>query len=184
MGPEPRPGPFGGWEAPPEAHFASIDGAYGYTCGLPLEGPPICWGSYSESPNLARYPPSDQWFTAISGGGGHACGLQMDGSAVCWGDLADGPPPGQRFASMSSGVGHTCGLRADDGTVACWGDDAYGQASPPAGARFLGSEPKPPNPYDPGAPLAWSKGATPTSAMPDAQLRRGRLREAGQTLPV
>ena len=85
---------------------------------------------------------------------------------------------------MSSGVGHTCGLRADDGTVACWGDDAYGQASPPAGARFLGSEPKPPNPYDPGAPLAWSKGATPTSAMPDAQLRRGRLREAGQTLPV
>ena len=71
-GPEPRPGPFGGWEAPPEAHFASIDGAYGYTCGLPLEGPPICWGSYSESPNLARYPPSDQWFTAISGGGGHA----------------------------------------------------------------------------------------------------------------
>ena len=97
---------------------------------------------------------------------------------------AEGPPAGKRFASMSSGVGHTCGLRADDGTVACWGDDAYGQASPPAGARFLGSEPKPPNPYDPGAPLAWSKGATPTSAMPDAQLRRGRLREAGQTLPV
>ena len=117
-GPEPRPGPFGGWEAPPEAHFASIDGAYGYTCGLPLEGTPICWGSDSESPNLARCPPSDQWFTAISGGGGHACGLQTDGSAVCWGILADGPPPGQRFASMSSGVGHTCGLRADDGTVA------------------------------------------------------------------
>ena len=101
----------------------------------------------------------------------------MDGSAVCWGDLADGPPPGQRFASMSSGVGHTCGLRADDGTVACWGDDAYGQASPPAGARVLGSEPKPPNPYDPGAPLSWSNSATPTSAMPDAQLRRGRLRK-------
>ena len=85
---------------------------------------------------------------------------------------------------MSSGVGHTCGLRADDGTVACWGDDAYGQASPPAGARVLGSEPKPPNPYDPGTPLSWSNSATPTSAMPDAQLRRGRLREAGQTLPL
>ena len=34
------------------------------------------------------------------------------------------------------------------------------------------------------APLSRLNGATPTSAMPDAQLRRGRLRETGQTLPV
>ncbi|PYP95483.1 MAG: hypothetical protein DMD34_06665, partial [Gemmatimonadetes bacterium] len=27
---------------------------------------------------------------------------------------------------------HTCGLKTD-GTVACWGDDYYGQATPPAG---------------------------------------------------
>ena len=33
---------------------------------------------------------------------------------------------------VSAGGLHTCGVRTD-GTVACWGSDAYGQASPPAG---------------------------------------------------
>ena len=32
--------------------------------------------------------------------------------------------------SVSSGFTHTCGLRSD-GSVACWGDDQYGQATPP-----------------------------------------------------
>ena len=35
-------------------------------------------------------------------------------------------------AGLSEGLNHTCVVEAD-GSVACWGDNSYGQASPPAG---------------------------------------------------
>ena len=34
---------------------------------------------------------------------------------------------------MSAGFYHSCGIRVD-GSVACWGDDTAGQASPPEGS--------------------------------------------------
>ena len=37
-----------------------------------------------------------------------------------------------QFASVSAGSFHTCWVRAD-GSVACWGDDRYGRATPPDG---------------------------------------------------
>jgi murein DD-endopeptidase MepM/ murein hydrolase activator NlpD len=36
------------------------------------------------------------------------------------------------FAQVSAGGWHTCGMRTD-GSLACWGEDTYGQATPPAG---------------------------------------------------
>jgi len=36
------------------------------------------------------------------------------------------------FSQVSSGQFHTCGVQTD-GTLACWGDDSFGQASPPDG---------------------------------------------------
>ena len=36
------------------------------------------------------------------------------------------------FASVSAGLSYTCGMRLD-GSVACWGSNQFGQASPPAG---------------------------------------------------
>ena len=33
---------------------------------------------------------------------------------------------------MSAGYDHSCAIR-EDGTLACFGDDLYGQATPPAG---------------------------------------------------
>ena len=39
------------------------------------------------------------------------------------------------FTAVSSGGFHTCGLRSD-GSVACWGDNRYGQATAPAGQTF------------------------------------------------
>src|SRR5256885_2918230 len=35
-------------------------------------------------------------------------------------------------AQVSAGGSHTCAIRTD-GTVACWGDNSHGQATPPAG---------------------------------------------------
>jgi len=37
------------------------------------------------------------------------------------------------YRSLSAGGAHACAIRADDDTIACWGSDAFGQASPPAG---------------------------------------------------
>ena len=34
--------------------------------------------------------------------------------------------------SVDAGEQHTCGLRTN-GTIACWGSDGFGQATPPAG---------------------------------------------------
>jgi hypothetical protein len=39
-----------------------------------------------------------------------------------------------RFTSVSAGVNHSCGVRTDE-SVACWGDNTWGQSSPPSG-RF------------------------------------------------
>ena len=45
------------------------------------------------------------------------------------------PSGSDRFVSVSAGGYRTCGLRSD-GTVACWGDNHSGQATPPAGEVF------------------------------------------------
>jgi hypothetical protein len=37
------------------------------------------------------------------------------------------------FKSVSAGYFHTCGVKADD-TLACWGNNDYGEATPPAGS--------------------------------------------------
>ena len=43
-------------------------------------------------------------------------------------------PDAEAFESgaVSAGFYHSCGVRSD-GTVACWGDNSSGQASPPGG---------------------------------------------------
>ena len=46
------------------------------------------------------------------------------------------PPLGVRFVAVSAGGSHTCGIR-EDGTVACWGDNASGGSTPPSGVRFV-----------------------------------------------
>ena len=50
-------------------------------------------------------------------------------------DGDDGTDAGDKtpaFISVGAGERYTCGVR-DDGTVECWGDDKYGQTTPPGG---------------------------------------------------
>ncbi len=79
----------------------------------------------------------------LSLAGRTACALDAADEAVCWGADTDGVldvPDGQ-FVSVSVGGGtmtieppaeeaHACGLHAD-GSVACWGNNDYGQCDPP-----------------------------------------------------
>ena len=78
-------------------------------------------------------------FTAVSAGWFHTCGVKTDGRAACWGADPDGEAtrrPGQLFSgpAVTTGNAHTCGVEQGGGAVVCWGDNDYGQSTPPAGA--------------------------------------------------
>ena len=88
-------------------------------------------------------------FVSVSAGASHSCGVRTDGFGACWGYSRDFRAEAPRrpsapgggapdvapvsFASVSVGTEHACGVRAD-GTLACWGRNDAGQATPPAGA--------------------------------------------------
>ena len=57
----------------------------------------------------------------------------MDGSVAWWGSSGRITPPAGEFASVSAGGKHTCGVRMD-GSVSCWGNNSYRQATPPEGS--------------------------------------------------
>ncbi len=79
---------------------------------------------------------------SIAVAGSLQCGLRADRTIACFGtDQAPGAsgapsrlavPPGA-FQQVTVGRAHGCALDAV-GTVTCWGDNALGQATPPAGA--------------------------------------------------
>ena len=113
----------------------SISGGGGQTCGLRLNGTPMCWGR--DEYGLTS-PPKDQVLESISSGGGHTCGLRPNGTPVCWGRDPDGqasPPKDEVFQSISSGGSHTCALRPN-GTPVCWGFNWRRAASPPKDEVF------------------------------------------------
>ncbi|MDC3317383.1 hypothetical protein OAV29_03990, partial [Candidatus Poseidoniaceae archaeon] len=82
--------------------------------------------------------------STLSSGGGHACAILDNGQVVCWGEGSSGQlgyggtatnntptltsslGSNRTAVSISSGYSHTCAI-LDDGSVACWGDGAYGQ---------------------------------------------------------
>ena len=81
----------------------------------------------------------------VDGGESHTCALMNDGGVMCWGrdhvgQLGDNGtnvqqdqpgsnamlPDGRRATSISMG-GHVSCAVLDDGTLACWGENGYGQ---------------------------------------------------------
>ncbi len=132
---------------------------YFFTCAVMTDGTLWCWGenvegqlgvsdAYPGPPSLTplQVATNSDW-TAISGGQGHACGIRAPGSLWCWGrssdgetGLGDGAPLQVRtptrvgnaddWIAVDAGQDTTCGLRAD-GSLWCWGVNAFGQAGQP-----------------------------------------------------
>jgi alpha-tubulin suppressor-like RCC1 family protein len=73
------------------------------------------------------------------------CGTLDDGSAICTDTGKVAPVPGQRVTKIAAGGKHTCVL-LDDGSVACWGDNRWGQLG-------LGNMPGPAAKVGPQGPL-------------------------------
>ena len=164
-GPEPYWTGFHGWSEPPDTPLAWIDAGAGFTCGQPLDGGEFeCWGGWTDAPSLPRqYPSSSNRFVTLSAGGHHSCGLWNDRTAVCRGVLdevyREDVWTGRQFASISSGAVHTCAIGIDEVSLVCWGNDRYGQSSPPGGERLEGMEPVP----DPTGPTSPTAVVEPTS---------------------
>ena len=114
------------------------------------EGTPCPAGKYNDQYGMT----SDlacQWavaghsvpvLTQVSSGATHSCAILDDGSVGCWGDNSNGQlgdggrvsslspqktlPLGRNAVDISAGSYHTCTL-LDDGSIRCWGSNAFGQ---------------------------------------------------------
>ena len=136
--------------SPPVGPFVAISAAGGNPCGIRPDGRVECWWGAPDAVGDEFVPPAGA-FTAISTGSQHACGLRVSGEVACWGsntikwlsgdvvavwEPKDGTgrarPPRGAFTAVTVGDDHSCGIRPD-GSVECWGDDAYGQSTPPPG---------------------------------------------------
>ena len=97
----------------------------GITCGAD------CSEAYAYN-TVVVLTPTPALGSAFGGWSGHAdCtdgAVRINATKTCTATFSALPVP-----QVSAGGAHTCGVQAD-GTVACWGNDSSGQASPPAGA--------------------------------------------------
>jgi hypothetical protein len=124
-------------------------GAWGVHCAAEQQGEVKCWGAHMGSMPRPVADVTDAVQTD------YLCSLASDGSVQCWwcndqGQRGDGTlaPPQQvgvasncelttstvawpgRAVQVSSGYQHACLVDAD-GSVACWGDNGYGQLGVP-----------------------------------------------------
>ncbi len=125
-----------------------------HNCALVDNGDVYCWGNNTDGQigigyksNDESYPrtsnlPEGSMGVAISVGDSFSCAVLGSGNITCWGgndlgQLGDGTNTnttspstfvtlGQGAISVSSGDSHSCAIM-QDGRVACWGNNDYGQ---------------------------------------------------------
>ncbi|MCI4567896.1 PxKF domain-containing protein [Lysobacter sp. CFH 32150] len=158
-------GPQIPWQLP---RLVALDVGPTTTCGLQADGSVVCWDLNGEifytpqsGPFTALATGNDgtacglradgevacvagwaNWFgnnvIAISVGGGQ-CWLENNGALRCMsGGLGAPLAPAGSFTAVSDGEAHACALRSD-GHLQCWGNNDFGQATPPEGVFGLGS---------------------------------------------
>jgi alpha-tubulin suppressor-like RCC1 family protein len=124
-----------------------------HTCALKGDGTLWCWGrnaqgQLGDGTNTNRALPVqvvalDNNVKGVAAGANHTCAVEKDGSLWCWGmndggQLGTGKAGGNAntpaqvvplatsVASVAAGYRHTCAIKID-GTLWCWGANAYGQ---------------------------------------------------------
>ena len=124
-------------QTPPRGEsLTSLSTEWVHSCGLRMDGTPVCWGSNQHG--KASAPPGEK-FLSINAGTSHSCGIRHDGTAVCWGaDFNEllSVPEGEQFVAIAAGEDHSCGLR-ENGLTACWGGtDGFSVCIPDPGGFY------------------------------------------------
>jgi alpha-tubulin suppressor-like RCC1 family protein len=127
----------------PSGQFMQVSSSEKHSCAIDTEGSIQCWGQQNDAP--------EGTFLQVSAGEGHSCAIDTEGGLHCWGagqlieaadtgqpdtgspEMAPAYPEGV-FLDVSAGEAHSCAVDLE-GSVHCWGEDAYGQVSEaPTGA--------------------------------------------------
>ena len=88
---------------PPPLRFKEIQTGYWGSCGLLVDGTPICWGKSQVNSRNAAVP-DEKLASLARGPGDHLCGVRGDGTLLCWEYRLDGA--------------HRCAPN-DDGAIYC-----------------------------------------------------------------
>ena len=104
-----------------------IDAAGSHACVLESDNRVICWGGFVYD---VPFNYAGQSYIWISTGIFADCGIRLNGELHCW--RGGTPALEGTFRQVSVGSDHGCAIRSDQ-TVVCWGSDAFGKATPPAG---------------------------------------------------
>jgi hypothetical protein len=115
-----------GQTTPPAGTFRALSVNGLTSCGIQTSDNSIaCWGYDS----FGTAPPSGS-FKALSIGRLNACALGTDGTLHCWGhDASVTAAPAGSFDQLSVGSFHACAIQA--GALHCWGDNTFGELTPP-----------------------------------------------------
>ena len=154
------------WDVPdqlvsdtPEGTFTSIAASDSNACAIRTDGTIACWDGWEwDVPDQLVSDIPEGTFTSIAVGNGYGCAVRSDRSLTCWGDPRWGDPrwgrdgydyvgepttvPPGTFEAVTVGSGHACAIRTD-GTIACWGANAWGWLGVPHGT-FTAIDTSPP----------------------------------------
>ena len=137
-------------DVPRKGGFVQLTASGDYTCALvgdldgtnghvPGEHRAHCWGGPGHA------PPSDRTYRRLMAGADFGCGItdgrngQSAGQVECWGNAPANLPSGGGNTRPGAGDAHGCVARSQGSEIECFGDDAYGQSSPPAQPWEIGT---------------------------------------------
>jgi hypothetical protein len=111
----------------PSFEWVDVAAGTSFTCGLTSEGAPICWGDYDNASPTGV-------FDTIKAYGRVVCVSAGVSAPICWPNVgASGHYPvlDEPLVAWDVGAAHGCGITASDASLVCWGNNTFGQASPP-----------------------------------------------------